>query len=615
MNDVSNAAQYRGTPELGGNTGFVLNPDVRPLQQLAAYTVMYNKSLFKQRQKDADEKIKALSELTAYDAAQGEGKDKEEVMKRVEALRQKGADFAAQKWKSPNEKTQAYFAFQKEIADDIKTINSATARKQKLDLYNAAIDKDVKLTVPEREERKKVAKRLFDETDINTMFNIPDYDMKTPTAPKALTEKVNTIKKDKDGNAVIIKSEEGFAFEANAKNGYLFGNELNFPETLPENASQEQKDAFAQQGLAFGKTKLGGWVDAANFGAAALSDPNYKKTETTTDINVVGAAPVTRLTDQVDVEKIKASNPLYGGVVNMADQYNKALAEKIYKLENKVYTDTVTGEVIEFAGGSDTVEGLKALFIDVTKPLSPAQLANLAIFEQALPTLVEKKYIETNDANERLNTNLDFKVQWKNAETARINALKPDGSGNGSGKQETVISQPAILFGEHINRLKGEFKRNNGKDIIVPFKNVDEKTRVATKLKDGEYVIYKQDGSYVITTDQKGQDNAKVLSVGTIDNLAQGFIDAVKTIDLDGSTDKDGTMAEGFQVKSEAFFNQTFGTASGSTIWNNWGKGSVAPTKTVSTATIKSKVGTQGFEGYTEKELIEYYKSQGYEIK
>jgi len=37
--------------------------------------------------------------------------------------------------------------------------------------------------------------------------------------------------------------------------------------------------------------------------------------------------------------------------------------------------------------------------------------------------------------------------------------------------------------------------------------------------------------------------------------------------------------------------------------------------KTVSLSTIKSKVGTAGFEGYTEKELVDYYKSQGYTIQ
>jgi hypothetical protein len=37
--------------------------------------------------------------------------------------------------------------------------------------------------------------------------------------------------------------------------------------------------------------------------------------------------------------------------------------------------------------------------------------------------------------------------------------------------------------------------------------------------------------------------------------------------------------------------------------------------KSTTLSSIKSKVGTKGFEGYTEKELVDYYKSQGYEIK
>lgn len=39
------------------------------------------------------------------------------------------------------------------------------------------------------------------------------------------------------------------------------------------------------------------------------------------------------------------------------------------------------------------------------------------------------------------------------------------------------------------------------------------------------------------------------------------------------------------------------------------------PTKTVSESTIKSKVGTKGFEGYSLQELKDYYTSQGYTVK
>ena len=42
--------------------------------------------------------------------------------------------------------------------------------------------------------------------------------------------------------------------------------------------------------------------------------------------------------------------------------------------------------------------------------------------------------------------------------------------------------------------------------------------------------------------------------------------------------------------------------------------GGAQKAKTVKISTIKSKVGTKGFEGYTEKELVDYYKSQGYTV-
>jgi len=37
--------------------------------------------------------------------------------------------------------------------------------------------------------------------------------------------------------------------------------------------------------------------------------------------------------------------------------------------------------------------------------------------------------------------------------------------------------------------------------------------------------------------------------------------------------------------------------------------------KSVSMQQIKGLVGKKGYEGYSEKELADYYKSQGYEIK
>jgi len=139
--------------------------------------------------------------------------------------------------------------------------------------------------------------------------------------------------------------------------------------------------------------------------------------------------------------------------------------------------------------------------------------------------------------------------------------------------------------------------------------------------------MYKPDGSYIIF-----DEDGKQRSTGTIDNLMQGFIGAVKIVDVNPETDKDGTMAQGFQTNSENYFKKLHGTTSGRTIWDSWvvDKGTVTDNKqsdkkesnqqntnnkTISANKLKSLIGTKGYEGYTEKELQDYYISNGYEIK
>lgn len=151
---------------------------------------------------------------------------------------------------------------------------------------------------------------------------------------------------------------------------------------------------------------------------------------------------------------------------------------------------------------------------------------------------------------------------WYNAHTARQNADKEKDV-----KEPEVIEQPAIMLGNHIDRLKKDFatgKYNNG--IRVQAAGVDEKTKLALGLKDDERVIYMPDGSYDIY-DAKGEKR----TTGTIDNLVQGFIEAVKVTDTNADPDKnkDGTMAVGFQQKSEAALKKLFGTTSGKKIWES----------------------------------------------
>src|SRR4051812_35694333 len=114
--DITNAASYQGNAALGGGGGFVLDVDLKPIQQLAQYTFLYNKSQYDQRQKDADQKIKELADLSAYDLTTARGKDKDAVVKAVATLTDAGKNYSSKGVpQSPQDKINQEIDFQKQI--------------------------------------------------------------------------------------------------------------------------------------------------------------------------------------------------------------------------------------------------------------------------------------------------------------------------------------------------------------------------------------------------------------------------------------------------------------------------------------------------------------------
>jgi len=481
INEITNAASYRGDAALGGAGEIGLNIDWRPMQQLAQYTFMYNRSEYEQRQKDADEKIDELAKLTAYDAATGEGKDKDEVLDRLAKLKEKGAKFAGTVWDNPNDKTKAYFQFQKEIADDIKVLNSATARQTKLQLYNSTVDKDIKLSAAEKEVRKKQAQRIFDETDINTQFSIPDYDNTVPKTETPIYENNNVIIQTPDG--MIDASIKQFSLSANDKASFLEGNDLMLTPP-PENATQGEKDAFEQKKLAFGKTGAGAWVNAAQFWNAAIDNPNYKKTVTTNGINVMGEPPVTQLTNEIDIEKIKSENPIARDVVSLAERYNKYANDRIEAINKGYFIDNVTGLKVQFKN-TDKVEDIP--LIDVTKPISPKNLALLHRFESAEPDKIDKKYTYTGNK-----TKIDLEKMQQAGQTKREQIQQAGANyraklpyimakiGTGTATKEELSDYPILKTQELIETIGTDGKVKNFTELTP-----EQQAKLTIQVGDG----------------------------------------------------------------------------------------------------------------------------------
>src|SRR5688572_29054226 len=73
--------RYRGDPGLGGGTFSFIELDLKPLEDLAKYTMLYNKSEYDQRQKDAEAIAKEIADLTSFDLTSGIEKDREHLDK------------------------------------------------------------------------------------------------------------------------------------------------------------------------------------------------------------------------------------------------------------------------------------------------------------------------------------------------------------------------------------------------------------------------------------------------------------------------------------------------------------------------------------------------------
>lgn len=453
LQDIQAGSRYGGNYVLGGGFETPLELDYSPIKQLAQYTFLYNKSQYDQRQKDADQKIKQLAELVPYDLVNGIEKDATELKDAQAKLSEYMAEFAAKGTpKSPKEKINQQLDFQAKITDQLKLINAANARKIKLDTYISAVQGNNKLSAQEKELRINQAKDLFKNTDIYTLPDIPDNDLTMPKNGEPIIETVSVLKNDKNGNAVVQETIKQFSIGNNWKSSYMDANNLSIP-TLPPNATPQQKNEYEQKKLAYSRTGIGGWQSAAEFYNNALLDPNYKKTITTTDINVIGAAPNTALTDEVDIEVVKSSNPIVGGIISLAERYNNYARKRLEDIKNGYYIDTVTGEKVLLTG-ADKAEDIK--FIDVTKPLTPEVLSFLDKFEKAAPDQIDKKLIETDDAIQRGQMATQIKLKQLDEAGANYRARLPyiyAKIGNGTATKDEKSDYPVLKTQELIETI------------------------------------------------------------------------------------------------------------------------------------------------------------------
>lgn len=387
MNDITNAASYQGNANLGGGAGIPLEIDIRPVMQLAQYTYLYNKSQYDQRQKDADEKIKELAGLTAYDLVNGLPKDKDELINAQAELSNYMAEFAAKGTpKNPKEKLESEIEFKQKIQDQIKKINGANDRLISYNLHKSAIEASNDNAATKAEKIRMLDKQVQD-TDIYTSIKaIPNFvnpDFKV-SAPAYKTTDAQAIGADNNVEQTVTYFD-GPANDAAAllESGVL----QNIMTPPPPGASDIEKEEWAIKN----KNKKGNviWQDAAQAFNTALHDPNYKKVQT--NMAAVPDLATQQPGTEIDFEAIKQKNPIIGNIISLAERYNEYAKDRN---TNNWVIDEKGFKVI-----LPNQEDKKLRIIDITKGLTPQDVVYLEKFASAEPDKAVSKVTHTGEGS------------------------------------------------------------------------------------------------------------------------------------------------------------------------------------------------------------------------
>lgn len=547
INEITQGQSYTGNAALGGYIPEAIQIDTNPVMQLAAYTAKQNEVLYNQRVKDTEDKIAQLAALSQLNINDAVGKDREAAMKAYDTVHQTALEQARMRPpRTPQEKLEREAALQLKLKEAKNIITSVNARGLTYKTLENQINEDGETNAEEKALAKKQLQEKFNNTEwYEKVPALEKYDVQIAKLGEPLYGENTAV--IKVGNRDVTQKYKYFAagktLDASATEA------MGMDAPLPPNATPEQireRDAKLAKG---GDQKK--WNDAANFLTEAIASGNYL------DAN-----------GKLDLNKLRNENPMAAGIYDLAQRSNQYNQEMLEHVKNGYFTTRLNQKV-------PLPPGMTAKdfhIIDTNKPLTPAQVIYLGKFGKAAPDMKEDKVEFTGEELKKQ----ALAVDWFNARTSRINANKPSASGTGTTTGGS--DQTALLFGEHVNRLKNYFVKNNNQPVKIHYDKTDEITRKALGLTPNTYVVYNPDGTAIVGVKKDGTGGTPL----TIEQQKNNFVVAVK-----GGSKEEAQMDAKFQEEQETGLNKTFGTTDAVTIWGNWGEPQGVAVKTSGTTPAK----------------------------
>lgn len=574
----ANFSDYVGNAgAAGGNFGPIV-ADTRPLEQLAAYTMLANQVKWKQQQAQTDATVAQLADLSNISLNDLRAKDKVQATQEFSTLLKKAAEYARKIPKTPQERIQNELDWQTEYG---KFKNNYNSGKQRAISYTAHYN-TIKQNVPNAATQNEAIRQLdrqFDSTDIGTPISaLPNFKLERFDIPNPVPQKFATITVGANDNIDM----EGTIYNPKVNAGVADANILAINKTAIKQGTPEY-DALSQNEK--DQADIQATVDSEGKGWIAAVEP----------LNDVLKKYVDPTTGEFQAKKFEDEN---ASNLTLMNAYNAAKNLRDYSIAKKKDAEAgvFNDKGLQFALPQNVrPEDFNAGIVDFASGVTPNQLVQAGMFAKWKGDEYKKdvKYTGAQDKKK------DLSLEWYKAKTGRISATKPTGGG-GSGSQANLLTQPALIFGEHINRLKSYFnKQGSGDSFKINYEGTDEITRKALGLDKGKYVVYQKDGTALVNADKNGKGGIPL----TIEQQKNNFIVAVK-----GGSKDEAIIDAKFLGDAEEGINTIFGTTSGTQIWNNWGQ---TPTAKAATSTTTEAKPDKSGKVMSDAEYDEFLKKNG----
>lgn len=535
----ANFSSYRGDAGAAGGSFGVVGIDTRPLQDLAAYTVMYNKAKWQQKNAETEATITKLADLSNIALNDLLGKDKEQATKEFAELQKQAAEYARKIPKSPQERIQNELKWQTQYGAFKNNYNSGKKRavtyvKRRNEIMGGLQD------AKQKDAELKILDKEFADTDIATDISAStSFKTGTIDVPAPVPQELNSVSIGDNENVAVSFKIYNPKTNAGAADATVLGIKKLYPQEGTKEfdaLSETEKNQARIQGTVESGGKV--WVDA------------------TEPLNVVLKQYVNAdgTFDAIGFENDNASNTTLMNAYNALKRYDTYNREKYQQAQGKMFDSK--GLKVQLPANINA-DDFKVGFVDFAKGVNANQLVQSGMFAKYPGDVFKPVLTETDNEIQRQGLG----VQWYNAKTSRINANKPDAASTAATKPQPLFQQPALLFGEHINRLKNHFQKEKN-DLVVSFDATDVITRTALGVEEGKFIRYRPDGTAMINTAADGSGGTPL----TIEQQKNNFIVAVK-----GGSKDEAQLDAKFMTDAETGIESIFGTKSGTAIWKNWG--------------------------------------------